>query len=107
MKKYVLLASVICLLSAFQAQAQMQRPSTKGPRPRGKVDSPEVPRVSAYKAYIKHKAGRAMIIQAGGEDFMRRHVMGAINVPFVHYETGKRKLPDFPKTKIEIFIYCY
>jgi hypothetical protein len=68
--KYVLFVSVILLFLAAQIDAQTQIPLKE------KVfDFPEVPRVSAYEAYIKYKADKAIIIQAGGEDYRKRHLM--------------------------------
>jgi len=72
-----------------------------------KVDFPEVPRVSAYEAYLKYKEGKAIIVQAGGEDYRIRHIIGAFNVSQEAVFQGKTILPNFPKKGIEIFTYCY
>jgi len=89
--------SIILFLFAFQIDAQNQN----------QVDFPDVPRVSAYEAYVKFKAGKAIIIHAGGESFETRHIMGAINIPQEAVSQGKMKLQNFPKAGVEIFTYCY
>jgi hypothetical protein len=89
--------SLILFLFAVQIDAQNQN----------QVDFPDVPRVSAYEAYVKYKDGKAIIIHAGGESFETRHIMGAINIPQEAVSQGKMKLPNFPKAGVEIFTYCY
>lgn len=76
-------------------------------RERVKLDYPSVPRVNAYEVYLKYKAGRAIIIQAGGENFDKRHIMGAYNIPEEAVRKKRMGLPEFPKEGIEIFTYCY
>jgi hypothetical protein len=74
------------------------------------VDFPDVPRVTAYEAYTKYKAGQAIIVQAGGEDYERRHIVGTYgnkNISGEGLRQGKTELPNFPFDGIEIFTYCY
>jgi len=89
MKTFVMFISIILLVSVAQA-----------------VDFPEVPRVSAYEAYVKYKAGKAIIMHAGGESFNRRHIVGAFNMD-LKQPILDRLLPKFPKEGMEIFTYCY
>lgn len=97
MKNYILFISIIFLFFAVPIYAQNQ----------SQVDFPEVPRISAYKAYIKYKSGKAIIIHAGGEVFESRHILGAFNVHGEAVSRGEIELPNFPMTGIEIFTYCY
>jgi hypothetical protein len=72
------------------------------------VDYPDVPRVTAYEAYTKYKAGQAIIIQAAGaESYGRRHILGAYHVDGEALRRGEVELPNFPMEGIEIFTYCY
>jgi hypothetical protein len=101
MKKSTLLASIIFLLLTFQVNAQNKIQSEKLP-----LASPEVPRVSAYEASVKFKAGKAYILHAGGQDYSKRRILGSFNFD----ETVKNKdeiLMKFPKEGIEIFTYYY
>ncbi len=73
----------------------------------GDVTLPDIPRVSAFEAYQKYKAGKAIIIQAGGISYEKRHIIGAILVEQEDVTHGRTPLPDFPTEGIEIFTYCY
>ena len=68
---------------------------------------PEVPRVSAFEAYVKYKAGKAIIVHAGGMSYKLRHIAGSINISQEAVRKGEIKLPKLPKKGIEIFTYCY
>ena len=68
------------------------------------VDHPEAPRVSAYEAYTQYKAGKGIILHAGGEAYSRMHILGAFNVDMKDRE---KLLLKFPQKGIEIFTYCY
>jgi hypothetical protein len=74
------------------------------PNPQNAVDYPWVPRVSAYEAYVKYKAGKAIILHGGGQKYELRHIVGAYNMDFKPRESALKKLP---KKGIEIFTYCY
>ncbi len=96
MKKcFVFYVFIILFLLAVQIDGQ------------GQVNYPEVPRVSAYEAYVKFKTGKAIIIHAGGELYEKRHLMGAFNVDGPAVTHKGKQLPNFPMTGVEIFIYCY
>jgi hypothetical protein len=98
MKKcFLFFVLTILFLLAVQIDAQNQ----------SGVDFPEVPRVSAYEAYVKYKSGKAIIVQCGGEAYDRRHIVGAFSVSSEGFDKGEIKLPNFPKEGIEIFTYCY
>jgi len=99
MKKCMLLASIIFLLLTFQVNAQSEKPL--GER---KVAYPEIPRVSAYEAYLKYKEGKAIIFHGGGETYSGRHILGAYNLD-VKDEVMDKILVKFPKEGIEIFTY--
>ncbi len=71
------------------------------------VAFPDVPRVTVWEAYEKYKSGRAILIQAGGEVFERRHIAGAISVDGEAVAKGDSELPNYPMEGIEIFTYCY
>ena len=72
------------------------------------VDFPEVPRISAHEAYQQYKAGKAIIIHAGGESFEKRHIMGAHDVSAHKVVTkGEIPLPHFPMRGLDIYTYCY
>ena len=109
MKKiYIILFSfVVLLFLVVQVEAQTQLLSKGKIRTRHKVDLPEVPRVSAYEAYLKYKAGKAIIIQAGGCSYKNRHILGAFNIDQEAVRKGQIKLPKLPKKGVEIFTYCY
>ena len=68
---------------------------------------PHVPRISAYEAYQKYKAGKAFIIHAGGMTFEKRHIMGAFDVSDQRVRKSIIPLPAFPMAGIELFTYCY
>ena len=89
------------MVLAAEIGAQTQIPSEKRT-----PDYPEVPRVSAYEAYLKYKEGKAIIVQAGGEDYRIRHIIGALNAG---PEAGIKRniIQNLPKSGIEIFTYCY
>ncbi len=81
---------------------------TPQPQERSSVDYPEVPRISAYEASLNYKAGKAILVQAGGEVFERRHIVGAFDLMFTEDVTsGKVQIPNFPAEGIEIYTYCY
>jgi hypothetical protein len=69
------------------------------------VDYPEVPRVSAYEAYVKYLAGKAIIIQSDGRK--KQRVIGSLNFTSELVRKGKMKMPALPKSGIEIFTFCY
>jgi hypothetical protein len=97
MKKYVLFTCLILLFLSGQINGQIKMPS------KGKVDYPDVPRVSAYGAYLKYKGGKAIIMHAGGEAYNARHILGAFDLT----KNKDQLLLKFPKQGIEIFTYCY
>ena len=100
MRKYVLFLAAFLLFSQFWVNAHSQ---TK-PIYKNDVDYPQVPRVSAYEAYSKYKAGKAIILHAGGQQFNDRHIIGALNFDVKPREHLINRLP---KMGIEIFTYCY
>ena len=105
MKKYLLLVPIIFWLFSDSIYAQNQLPPVMtGAR---QIDYPDVPRISAYEAYEKVKAGKAILIQAGGEEFKRRHILSAFDIPFQEVEKGEIVIPNFPREGKEIFTYCY
>ncbi len=69
-------------------------------------DFPEVPRVSAYEAFVQYKAGKAILLFGGGDRYDRRHIMGSYNLD-VESKLQDKIIPKFPKTGIAIFTYCY
>ena len=107
MKKRAMIAYLFVIFLAIQIPCYAQRISKERVKTRPNVDFPEVPRVLAYEAYVKYKAGKAIIIQAGGESFERRHIIGALNIPGEAVERGEVRLPKLPRRGIEIFSYCY
>lgn len=101
MRKYVIYVFIIFLFLAGQINAQNQtQASGEG------ITYPEIPRVSAYEAYLKYKAGEAIIFHAGGMHYSKRHIIGAFNLD-VEDELKDQRLKKFPKEGIEIFTYCY
>jgi hypothetical protein len=101
MKNYILFISIIVLFFAIPVHAQNQQQLTER-----KVAHPEIPRVSAYEAYLKYKEGKAIIFHGGGEKFNVRHIVGAYNLDLPNVMMDKI-LVKFPKEGIEIFTYCY
>ena len=96
MRKYILFVfCLVFLISPVQMEAQT------------KVDFPGVPRVSAFEAFVKYKAGKAIIVHAGGAKYESRHIVGALNIDQEAIRDGKIKLPKLPDRGIEIFTYCY
>jgi hypothetical protein len=104
MKKYMLLIFTIFIFSPFQIGAQTQNQSQ-----RERVDFPWVPRISAYEAYVKYKAGKAIILHAGGDKYNRRHILGAINLNSEELgkDTHLKMIQKLPREGIELFTYCY
>jgi hypothetical protein len=90
------------------AQTQMSSETIEN----GKVDCPEVPRVSAYQASVKLRNGEAILIHAGGEAYERRHIFGALDlgrykdIPVESVINGHVRLPKI-SDGIELFTYCY
>jgi hypothetical protein len=75
--------------------------------PNHEVDFPQVPRVSAYEAYLKAKSAKAIIVHAGGMKYELRHIMGALNINQEAVRKGQINLPKLPRSGVEIFTYCY
>ena len=98
MKKLMPLMVIVFFFLSIQIKAQ-----TKMQPQEHKVDYPEVPRVSAYEAYVTYKDGKAIILHAGGDAYSRRHILGAFNLE----KYNDQLLLKFPKQGIEIFTYCY
>ena len=80
MKKSLLFFTAILILSAIHIEAYAQKGSKRTMKNSPNISHPEVPRVSAYEAYAKFKAGKAIIIQAGGESYKKRHILGALEI---------------------------
>ena len=102
MKNYLFCLLLIFLILAGRVHAQnIIQPINND------LDFPEVPRIPAYEAYKQYKAGKAIIIQAGGESYEKRHIMGARYVDSEKVSQGKIPLPNFPMRGLEIYTYCY
>jgi hypothetical protein len=104
-------SNVICLVLSCAIVASLFLPSFvlgEGEEDTPNVDFPDVPRVAVWEAYEKYKSGRAILIQAGGEVFERRHIKGALASPDPEaLHRGDAELPNYPMEGIEIFTYCY
>ena len=98
MKKSILFTGIILLVIAAGIEAQTQNASENAI-----LNYPEVPRISAYEAYIKYKEGKAIILHGGGEAYSKRHIMHAFNLE----RYNDKILQSFPKEGIEILTYCY
>ena len=98
---------MIFLLIPILVDAQNLVPPKRTVINKAKVNFPEVPRVSAYEAYVNFKAGKAIIIHAGGIKYENRHIIGALNIGQEAVAKGLIKLPKLPRKEIEIFTYCY
>ena len=103
----IILVFVIITFSVCQVHAQTGRSNRRSTVQKKNVDFPEVPRASAIEAYTKYKAGKAIIIQCGGEAYRKRHIIGALNISGHSIRHAKVKLPKLPRKGIEIFTYCY
>ncbi len=101
MKKRLVFSYLI--FSCLVAIAQAQVIGSEGKE----LKFPEVPRISAIEVYEKFKAGKVILVQAGGEAWERRHIIGAYNLPVEPIMYGKVEPPAFPRTGIEIITYCY
>lgn len=106
MRRIILILGIF-VISVCQVHAQTGGSHRRSTVPKNNVDFPEVPRVSAFEAYKKYNAGKAIIMQCGGESFKKRHIIGALNIPSRAVRHEKMKLPNFPRKGIEIFTYCY
>lgn len=105
MKIYIVIILLIILFSYTETNAQ--NPSHQNsPKQTEEVNYPEIPRISAYEAYIKYKEGRVIIFHGGGEQYNKRHILGAFNLD-VQDSMKDKILPRFPKEGMEIFVYCY
>lgn len=98
---------ILCVIMLMVTNAIPKEASKRDTRARRNMDYPDIPRASAWEAYVKFKSGKAIIIQAGGEGYRNRHVMGAIDLHVTDVDNKKKRLPNLPKTGKEIFIYCY
>lgn len=99
MKKYMLLTMISLIYFTCQVMAQ-----THNQKASNANAYPYVARVSAYEAYVKYKAGKALIFHGGGMKFSNAHIVGAFNLDLKNRESLLKK---FPKKGIEIFTYCY
>jgi hypothetical protein len=102
MKNYLCCLTLIVLLFVGQVNAQNLIQPDKS-----NLDFPEVPRISAFEAYTKYKAGKAILVQAGGEAYERRHILGAHEVNSEKVSRAQIPLPNFPMKGLEIYTYCY
>jgi hypothetical protein len=103
-KKYIVIILVIILFSYIETNAQnlLHEKIVK----EREITYPQIPRASAYEVYSKFKEGKAIIFHAGGEQYNKRHILGAFNLD-VDDSMKDRILPRFPKEGVEIFAYCY
>jgi hypothetical protein len=101
MWNYIIYPFIIFLFLCGQINAQKQIQSSEV-----EVTYPQIPRVSAYEAYLKYKEGKAIILHGGGLHYNKRHILGAFNMD-VSDELKDQRLQKFPKEGIEIFTYCY
>ena len=75
---------------------------------RKKLTLQDVPRVSAYEAFLKFKAGKAIIVSSQhAQNFKVNHIAGSLNVCVEDVHRGKINLPNLPRKGLEIFTYCY
>ena len=108
MRKALGLALVLLTVWVVQGGGQERIPLGQGA-----VVGPEIPRVSAYEAYVKFKSGKAIILHAGGDFYRNHHIMMAFNLENrsetldVENSAKGRTFRKLPKEGIEIFIYCY
>jgi hypothetical protein len=103
MKKWFLFfIPMILSLLVVQAESQNQNQFI-----RKEVDDPGVPRVSAYEAYVKYNAGKAIILYGGGERYSKKHIVGSIDLNNVTPSKKEKIILNLPKDGIEIFTYCY
>jgi Rhodanese-like domain len=98
MKKILLLLSMgIMFFFANLANAETVKESLQ-----------DVPRISAKLAYMKFQSGTAFLIDAmDPEAFARKHILGAINIPYgssKNPETLEKLVSGLPIDK-EIIIY--
>lgn len=103
MLRYIICILITFLFSTLQINAQSY---TKSSGEEIEIPYPQIPRVTAYEAYLKYKEGKAIIFHAGGMSYSGRHILGAFNLDVVD-ELRDERLQKFPKTGIEIFTYCY
>jgi hypothetical protein len=101
MRRFVIYAFMIILFLPGQINAQNHIQTSDE-----EILYPQIPRVTAYEAYLKYKEGKAIIFHAGGLHYSKRHILGAFNLD-VSDELKDERLQKFPKVGIEIFTYCY
>ena len=118
MRKSAVSILIIILFFAGEINAQNSKQSNEGrklstiegvrPVTGSKVPLhyPEIPRVSVSEAYNLYKAGKAIILHAGGEAFKSRHIWGAFNLDMGD-DLKEKMLSRFPKNRMEFFTYCY
>jgi hypothetical protein len=104
MKKYIVIILVIILFPYAETTAQnlFHEKIVK----EREITYPQLPRASAYEVYSKYKEGKAIIFHGGGEQFNKRHILGAFNLD-VADRVKDKILARFPKKGVEIFVYCY
>ncbi len=92
---------------AVQVDVQAEKRSGPQVKTRHPLDYPEIPRVSAYEAYLKFKAGKAIIVHAGGFNYQLKHILASLDIDQESVRKGIIKLPRLPSRGVEIFTYCY
>jgi len=102
---------LLVIFFAFQPSVYAQQKGPNKPKGTLNVDYPWVPRISAYKAYILFKAGKAIILHGGGMKFDRRHIIGAWNVINENDPNAglnlRVRIPKLPRKGVLIITYCY
>ena len=105
---YRLLLFVCAVTFIFPSYVSSQgRNSTGGHLKQLRKMYPHLPIISAYDAYVKYKSGKAILINAGGEAFDRRRIMGSIRVHGESVRLGKIRFPALPRKGVYILVYCY
>ena len=99
-----LACGIVFLVCALPESAGAQTGSVTKKRA---VAYPEVPRISAYQAYLKYQAGQAILVHAGGESYEKRHIVGALKLRSEDVRKGRVKMPNFPRKGVLIITYCY
>ena len=94
MKSSTFLCIAILFLICFQIDTNA-KPLVKRPLPK----EVKAPLSSAYEAFTKYQTGRAILLHAGdtGQGYFKRHIQGAIFVPWNQIKKGERQMVNFPK----------
>ena len=110
MRRFIILSFALFFICTIETNAQSESKYTRNYKTSNKAYDANVVRVTANEVFQICRAGRGLLIHAGddGRNYMKKHIRGAYWVPWEQIRKGKSvRFPNFPRERIELFIYCY